>query len=143
MNHEELAKLIHGREYGEEITSRESDIAENNGLVVAFIYSDDCIEFRGAIHGCQERREEDLKIGSKGLLQYIHERDEIELRKAREYIEREKFALNTIKVDWKRVTRISIDCPHSTFSVMEDGELFCVGIVFAIADLKKPEEILA
>ena len=27
------------------------------------------------------------------------------------------------------------DIPHSTFRIMEDGELFCVGIVFNISDL--------
>ena len=27
------------------------------------------------------------------------------------------------------------DIPHATFDVMDDGELYCRGIVFALADL--------
>ena len=31
--------------------------------------------------------------------------------------------------------------PHETFTVMEDGEPFCEGIVFSMADLENKEQL--
>ena len=56
--------------------------------------------------------------------------------------------LNSIKAIWGEVYdtgegdercswQFKTDIPHSTFRIMEDGELFCVGIVFNISDLSQ------
>ncbi len=49
MTAKELAELLSGREVGNEITSAEAQRASDAGLVVAFGYSDDNVEFRGNI----------------------------------------------------------------------------------------------
>lgn len=49
MTAKEMAELLNGREYGNEITSDEEKLAKESGLVVVFGYSDDNCEFRGAI----------------------------------------------------------------------------------------------
>ena len=52
MTKEELAMLLNGREYTEEITKDEEQQAKESGLVVVYGASDDIVEFRGAI--CDE-----------------------------------------------------------------------------------------
>lgn len=49
MTAKELATALTGRKVGMEITSVEFDRAADAGLVVVFGYSDDNVEFRGAI----------------------------------------------------------------------------------------------
>jgi len=46
-----FADLLSGREYGSEITRTEAVEAARNGVVIVFGYSDDNMEFRGAIDG--------------------------------------------------------------------------------------------
>lgn len=41
--------MLNGREYGDEITREEEAMAKAHGLVVVFGYSDDNMEFCGAI----------------------------------------------------------------------------------------------
>jgi hypothetical protein len=138
MTHEQLASILTGREIGEEITAKEEAEAKSHGLVVAFGYSDDILELRGAIHDeVGAGGGEDLLIGPEGVLENKSEHEEMELWAARKYIALEKTALNTINANYSDAWEIGIDCPYSRFLVMEDGELFCVGIVFAIADLTK------
>ena len=143
MTHTQLAAILNGREMGEEITRNEEEQASTEGFVVAFGYSDDNIELRGAIHAeisCYAGGY--FKIGPEAVMEPKEESDEITLADARLYIERERKSLNTLKAEWCPKDaicswRISIDCPHSKFSVMEEGELFCIGIVFSISDLKQ------
>src|SRR5438876_9739640 len=57
MTREELAEKLNGREYGADISDAEEQLAKDAGLVVVFGYSDDNVEFRGAIHdehGCYD-----------------------------------------------------------------------------------------
>ena len=44
-----VAEKLNGREYGHELDDHEAEQLESIGLVVAFGYSDDNVEFRGAI----------------------------------------------------------------------------------------------
>lgn len=69
MTKEELAKLMDGREYREEITPTEEALASSAGLVVVFGASDDLAEFRGAI--CDEQyadRETPIYISGNKVL---------------------------------------------------------------------------
>lgn len=50
MTKEQLAYLLNGREYTNEITKEEEREAKNSGLLVIFGASDDLIELRGAIY---------------------------------------------------------------------------------------------
>ena len=51
MTAKELAEMLTGREYGMEITRGEAQRAADAGLVVVYGYSDDNVEFAGAIDG--------------------------------------------------------------------------------------------
>lgn len=54
---EEMARLLTGREIGNEITPSEEATAQESGLVVVFGYSDDLVELRGSISdeaGCYD-----------------------------------------------------------------------------------------
>ena len=50
MTVDELAKKLHGNEYENEISKELAKEAKENNLVVVFGYSDDNMEFRGAIY---------------------------------------------------------------------------------------------
>ena len=49
MTIKDFAQMLNGRDYRKEITSKEERQAEDLGYVVVFGYSDDNVEFRGAI----------------------------------------------------------------------------------------------
>lgn len=138
MTKEELAKKLNGREYRNEITDSEAKEAKNSGLVIVFGASDDLLELRGSIEdefGCYDGGE--ALIDSDGLLpdrENIDEDDELE-----EYFSRKKTAKkieaiwNKGNISWQYKTSI----PHSIFKVMEDGEVYCKGIVFSINEIDK------
>lgn len=115
MTLKEFAKMLSGREYGNEITKAEEQLAKELGYVVVFGYSDDCIELRGAI---------DDEIDSYGSGEIGHE-----------------LLPDAIYAHW---SPDDIDCawafetciPHEEFNVFEGEELYCVGIVCDIN--KKP-----
>lgn len=139
MTKEELAALLNGREYGDEINPDQARIAKANGLVVVYGASDDLMEFEGAIRdefGCYDGGT--AIVDAEGLLRDWEsvkkdgDKDEI----AR-HLEREKTA-RTIEALWapdgKNMSwAYKTEIPHATFDVMEDGEIYCRGIVFALA----------
>lgn len=115
-----MAALLNGREYGSEITREEAVLAKASGLVVVFGYSDDNVELRGAISdeaGCY-----------RGRTFYVRP-DGIDTSGDGE----------KLIAEWCKEPRASwtysTDVPHATFNIMENGELYCRGIVFAVADL--------
>ena len=121
MKKEELAVLLNGREYRNEITKEQEQLAKDNGLAVVFGYSDDNMEIRGAIYneyGCY----------NGGKISFNKTGDEI------------KSGKNSITAVWSPKTP---DCswiyktkiPHANFNILEDGELYCVGMVFSVDDL--------
>jgi hypothetical protein len=137
---EQLAETLNGREYGNEITELEEQQAKESGLVVVFGYSDDNVELRGAI---------DEEIGAYNgttiLIDTItHEiiEDDTDDDDSRVYLLRKhKVKLAEIKAIWSPKEPdcswiYKTEIPHSTFKIMEDGELYCVGMVFNISDLK-------
>jgi hypothetical protein len=138
---EQLAETLNGNEYGNEIAKEQAQLAKENGLVVVFGYSDDNIEFRGAIDdeiGCYDGGEIFFTKEGKQI-----DEDDMEVLEKHNAVP----PLNKIEAifgttydrgegdepcSWKYETEI----PHSTFRIMEDGELYCVGIIFNISDLK-------
>lgn len=134
MNTKELAALLDGREYLHEITKEESAAANDAGLVVAFGASDDLMEFRGAINdelGAYDGTT--AYLTSDGLLKNDCEDD------CCPYFKKIKATAATILSIWDRdgyswLYQTAI--PHVTFEIFEDGETYCRGIVFALADVK-------
>lgn len=135
MTAKELAEMLSGRKYGIEITSEEARAAKDAGLVVVYGYSDDNVEFYGAIDdevGAYEGTT--VCLTPAGVLQEPDcDRDDCP------YFAKERERVKTIKAVWHDeggpCWTFETDIPHETFTVMEDGEPFCVGIVFSMADL--------
>jgi hypothetical protein len=131
MNSTELASILHGCEIEREITRELEAEAKKHGLVVVFGGSDDLIEFRGAIF--EERGAPGkVHLTSAGLLKNRCDDDDCP------YFSKEKGKASVIESLWDRdgysfTYRTTI--PHATFDVLEDGEKYCRGIVFALADV--------
>ena len=139
MNAKELAMLLTGREYGQEIDRTDEHQAKAAGLVVAFGASDDLLEFRGAIYdevGCYGGGT--ATVDQKGLLPDFEDIDRDDKDEMRDYFKRENSGA-VIRAAWEGEPGyswiISTDVPHETFEIVEDGEPYCRGIVFALADL--------
>lgn len=135
MTAKELAEMLYGREYRNETTKEIEQIAKDNGFVVVFGSSDDLCEFRGAIDdefGCYNGGT--VYLYENGLLE-----NECDYDNCPYFAEKKKTA-KKIKIVWNdegnTCWKYKTDIPHETFNVMEDGELYCIGIVFSISDLK-------
>ena len=138
MTAKELAAVLSGREYGMEISREEEQEAKAAGLVVVYGYSDDSVELRGAI---------DAEVGAydggtifvtpAGILEEPA-CDSAENCECPHFTAAKKTA-KTIKAVWcggEAAWTFETDIPHETFTVFEDGEAFCIGIVFSVADLE-------
>lgn len=130
MTRDEMAKALDGREYSEEMTRDEEKIAKDSRLLVVFGASDDLVEFRGII---------DDEVGAYGdvteIFGYYNILDKWQFNK-----EKDSSALGTkIKAIWAEsgspAWQMSTNTPHASFNIMEDGEVYCVGIVIDEIDL--------
>ena len=132
---EQLAEMLNGRQYRNELTEDEFQLAKDNDLVVVFGASDDLIEFRGAIYD---------EFGGWGGGVFTFTKDgkfppEDDLEALNKYVP--NFALNTIESVWcdKELYcswSYRTEIPHATFKIYEVDELYCFGIVFSVNDLK-------
>lgn len=137
MTNEMLAKELNGNEMHSEITGQQEKLAKESGLVVVFGYSDDNAELRGAINdefSCYGGGA--FYVNQDGLLA-AHDERGCEC----EFCGYEAAKANARKIEavwgqdgysWTYKT----DIPHAGFDILEDGEKFCRGIVFSMADLK-------
>lgn len=132
MTKEELASLLNGREYGEEITAKEEAQAARNGLIAIFGYSDDGVIFAGKVgeeFGGWDgksfrlnRQANDVEVVEIGVRNTGH---------ISSLVEKDRNMIHAIWVPKKLEASwlITSDIPHATFDIIEDGELFCRGIV--------------
>lgn len=132
MTKAELAARLNGREVGDEITREEALEAKKEELVVVYGASDDLMEFDGAICdevGCFNGGF--AYLTGDGLLENECDNEDcphyLRLREKAVTIE----AIWAAGCSWSYQTTI----PHATFDVMEDGERYCRGIVFAMSDI--------
>lgn len=125
MTTKQLAARLDGREYLQEITPEEEREAKSNGLVVVYGYSDDNVELAGAISD---------EIGAwKGVVFHVE--------KDGSYRVEDSDTPNKIRAVWcpegtDFAWAFETDIPHEVFRILEDDEHFCLGIVFALSDLK-------
>lgn len=138
MTAKELAKLLSGREYGMEIGTEEARAAKNARLVVVYGYSDDNVEFRGAInHEADSYDGGTVYLTKNGVLEgpACSCAEDCECP----YFAKEREKAKTIKAVWHDeggpCWTFETDIPHETFTIMEDGEPWCIGIVFSMEDL--------
>jgi hypothetical protein len=131
---EELASAIDGNEYRSEINKRAAIQAKESGLVVVYGASDDLVEFEGAISD---------EVGGPGIIPITRTgilQSECDGGDECPYFEAILKAATTIEAIWCGEPSgpswtYKTALPHSTFNIMEDGDVFCRGIVFAVADI--------
>lgn len=133
MNAKEWAERLNGREYREEMTAVEEKQAEADGMVIVFGASDDLIEFRGVIR-------DELGAWEGGVYKITSAKDVVCVTEHSANMHR---ALPDVRAVWSPSIgddgpwtswEITSTIPHETFDIMEDGEIYCHGIVFAWAD---------
>lgn len=138
MTSKEFAEMLTGRNYMEEISPEEKKIAKEDGLVVVFGCSDDNTEFCGAIDdevGSYDGAE--IFVTKSGLLCdpgcQNYDREECPFYAAA------KKSAQVINAVWhdegNPCWTFKTDIPHETFEIFDDGELWCIGIVFSISDI--------
>ncbi|WP_054926212.1 hypothetical protein [Pseudomonas sp. NBRC 111142] len=139
MTKEELAAQLNGLEYPVRIPGALIAAAQSSGLVILCGASDDLMEFYGA------RREEIgcydggfAYVDQAGVLPDPDCLDDDDSEAAQDYHQRKPYA-KSIEAQWCKEDGYSwtynTDIPHATFEVVEEGEPYCRGIVFALADL--------
>ncbi len=129
---ETLAALLDGREYRDEITKEEAKDAERSGLVVVFGYSDDNVEFRGAITdelGCY--RPQTFYVHRRGLLlDPSHGECEHCVKRTAEVAKK----CAAIEARHEDGWRFNTQLPIARFTINEDGQFFGEGFVFELSD---------
>ena len=140
-----LAEALTGIEYSEVVRglygSDLMKLAKAHGLVVAYGFSDDLLEFHGAMNdefSCYGGGT--VLIDADGLLPPFEVASEDE-DASRRYFERKPKA-RAIEAIWDGdadgyAWTLKTDIPHETFAIMEDGFGFSRGIAFALADLER------
>ena len=127
MTKKELAEKLNGRQYGDSF----KDVMEDtmaSGLVIVTVASDDLMQFQGAIEdegGCFDGGE--VYFDKNGVSQ-----DGTERANMIEALWCEGTNVDGCQATWSYKT----DIPHETFEIWEDEELYCIGLVFSIEDIK-------
>lgn len=131
----EIAEMLAGAKYRDPVSKTVAELAKMSGIVIVYGQSDDLMEFEGAIYDeVGAYNGTTAKVDAKGLIpdrESIEDDDEL-----RDYFAREPNG-KAIEAVWDAdgyswVYRT--DIPHVTFEVTDDGEPYCRGIVFALAD---------
>lgn len=139
MNVKEWAERLNWREYREEMTAEEEKQAAADGVVIVFGASDDLIEFRGVIR-------DELGAWDGGVYKMTAAKDVVRVTDHSADMHR---ALPSVRAVWSPQKigldvwaswEITTDIPHETFDILEDGELYCRGVVFAWVDAFPTQE---
>lgn len=123
-----IVELLNGRKIGEEITPEIKKMAIENDLIIIYGASDDLAEIDGAIY-------DEVGVSDGGLIYFDEEdlfRTECEDKNCPHEIRRQE-KCKTVEAVWCEGNiswTYKTDIPHKTFDILEDGEVFCRGIVF-------------
>jgi len=135
MDAKELAAKLHGREYREEMTEEEIGQAKEAGLVVVYGASDDLIEFRGAIY--------DEFVCFRGGTAYLNEHGLIQNECPEEdcpyfrHLIQQTVEITAVWAEGETSWTYKTDIPHETFDIMEEGKVYCRGLVFSLQNLEE------
>ena len=140
MTPEEAATALDGQEYDFKFSAGNKDLytaMKADGLVAVFGESDDLMEFQGAI--CDELS------AYNGTIAYLDRNGLIENKCSNAdcpHFEHAKKGARTIEALWcpegeDLSWAFKTDIPHVTFNIMEEGEVFCRGIVFRLDDVSR------
>jgi len=145
MTVKQWAEKLNGREYREEVSGEEQKQMADDGVIAAYGASDNLLEFRGALYdeySAWEGAEAKLFKNNNGMVElYCDDRndnfrgDQLLLTAAqivKMLIIKATWAPNELPdTSWLIETSI----PHEHFDIMEDGALYCRGIVFHMNDV--------
>lgn len=137
MSAKEIAAKLNGSEYPLRISQEIRRVARQAGLVIVYGASDDLMEFDGAIH--DEMGAGTAFVDTEGLVPdfcHIDKEGRGAKDRLRDYFRRERGAVE-IRAIWDRdgySWQYETSIPHETFEIVEDGDTYCRGIVFALAD---------
>ena len=127
------AATLHGREIGNELSRHDEEAAKSDGVIIVYGASDDLCEVRGAIEeeiGCYNGGE--FWINPNGILTgHKCDCEYCGYKKAVNDSKKILILWGEDDVSWQYRTEI----PHETFDIMEDGEVYCRGIVFLLESL--------
>lgn len=139
MTAKELAIELNGRDTGEEMEWGEAQDVKAAGLVVVYGYSDDNVELCGAIdYEADSYDGGTVYLTKNGILEgpTCSCAEDCECP----YFAKEREKAKTIKAVWNDnfggpAWTFETDIPHETFTIVDDGEPWCIGIVFSMEDL--------
>lgn len=139
----EWAARLDGREYGAELMRAEAAQAKQDGVVILFGASDDLVEVAGAF--ADELSAHDgttVLLTRDGVAAPVDREDQDVLHKYRLLASANDRAQRAAKVRavWAPENsplswRFETEVPHARFTICEDGEPYCEGVVIAVADL--------
>ena len=134
---EQFAAMLNGREYREELTSDDINRAAESGLVVVLGRSDDICSLYGAVDDeldCYNGGR--IALANGGVLRRQCDDEECPHEAAR-FNKAKK--LEIIWVDEHDGPCWKYDVPFDAakFMVFDDGDEYCEGIVFDVADIDK------
>jgi len=137
MTIQEFAKMLDGREMGNEMTWEQKEQAKKLGFVVIFGYSDDNAIIRGVITdevSCIDG--EEIYLDERGMFEKCNYKCS--------HSELAKEKCKRIEIVWHNEGEYcwtyDTDIPHAIFNIMEDGTGYCKGIVFDIKNLGEEVE---
>ena len=139
MNYLELAGMLDGVTYRHEVSEYVHKMANENGLVIIVGASDDLMELYGAI-------DDEVSVYGGGTI-YLNADGLVQCPDCEAetyncpYFVREIANAQKITAVWNATNSAAAwtyvtDIPHGTFRVFDDGDLYCIGIVFSVDDLK-------
>ena len=128
---------MNGREYLSEITAQEAEELKNDGIIVAYGYSDDNVEFSGAISAeIGAFNGTDIEFFEGELLNLPCACSEDVCVSECTLVKKLLKGLKRIRADFTmNGWEFKTDIPHEEFSIMEDGELDGKGIAFYQKDI--------
>lgn len=121
----EIAERLDGMQYGDRIPKDIEELAKENNIVIVYGYSDDLIELRGAI-------DDEIDAWGGGNV-YIHNSKLMEVCDVdciyyQEARAKARKVTGTFKSHWT----FDSDFEYEAFTVYEDLELQCIGMVFKL-----------
>jgi hypothetical protein len=133
---EAMAEVLEGMDVNLGMPQVAIDTARENGLVIVYGYGDDIIEFDGAIYDETNVGERTtVKFDKEGIIPDWDTLEKENEDEVRAYFRRKDSGASEVvalwdvdDIPWSYVTAI----PHATFTMLEEGEPFCRGIVFDI-----------
>jgi hypothetical protein len=140
MDAKTLADAITGSQYPFSLSRSLCEDAKENRLVVVYGASDDLLEFEGAFRdevGAYGGRK--VRVDSLGIVPTFEDVKNEREKVLESYFKRKYggimieavWAPKDYDVSWE----IKTDIPHAKFRIMEGDAVFCVGIVFSLADI--------